>query len=91
MMPPGTSLPHRAHRSTLPPGPDASPTPTPHRHRHRADSAPKRHRTAPTPHRTTTGSIDLVRSSKAVVDIGGRYSRPDVFDFRVNDPPGDNG
>jgi hypothetical protein len=30
------------------------------------------------------GSLDLVRSVKAVVDIGGHYSRPDVFSFKVN-------
>ena len=39
---------------------------------------------------TATGSLDLVRSVKAVVDVGGHYSRPDVFDFRVNYPPDDN-
>ena len=38
---------------------------------------------------TATASLDLVRSVKAVVDIGGHYSRPDVFDFRVNYPPDD--
>ena len=30
------------------------------------------------------GSLDLVRSVKAVVDIGGHYSRPDVFSFKIN-------
>ncbi len=30
------------------------------------------------------GSLDLVRSVKAVIDIGGHYSRPDVFSFKVN-------
>lgn len=32
---------------------------------------------------TASGSLDLVRSVKSVVDIGGYYSRPDVFEFRV--------
>lgn len=31
-----------------------------------------------------TCSLDLVRSVKALVDIGGHYSRPDVFQFKVN-------
>ena len=30
------------------------------------------------------GSLNLVRSVKAVIDIGGHYSRPDVFQFGVN-------
>ena len=30
------------------------------------------------------GSLDLVRSVKAVVDIGGHYSRPDVFNLKIN-------
>lgn len=30
------------------------------------------------------GSLDLVRSVKAVVDIGGHYSRPDVFSLKIN-------
>lgn len=31
-----------------------------------------------------SASLDLVRSVKAVIDIGGHYSRPDVFQFTVN-------
>lgn len=30
------------------------------------------------------GSLELVRSVKAVVDIGGHYSRPDVFQLSIN-------
>ena len=30
------------------------------------------------------GSLDLVRSVKAVVDIAGHYSRPDVFNLSIN-------
>ena len=33
---------------------------------------------------TATGSLDLVQAVKAVIDIGGHYSRPDVFQFGVN-------
>jgi len=29
------------------------------------------------------GSFDLLRTVKAVIDIGGHYSRPDVFDFKI--------
>ena len=32
------------------------------------------------------GSLDLVRSVKAAVDIGGHYSRPDIFQFNVKCP-----
>ncbi len=32
---------------------------------------------------TAEGSLDLVRSVKAVIDIGGHYSRPDIFSFSV--------
>ncbi len=35
---------------------------------------------------TAPASLDLVRSVKAVVDIGGHYSRPDVFRLTVNQP-----
>jgi predicted amidohydrolase len=30
------------------------------------------------------GSLDVVRAAKAACDIAGHYSRPDVFEFRVN-------
>lgn len=30
------------------------------------------------------GSLDLVRSVKSVVDIAGHYSRPDVFNLKIN-------
>ncbi len=33
------------------------------------------------------GSLDIVRAAKAACDIAGHYSRPDVFDFRVNARP----
>ncbi|MEO1136476.1 MAG: carbon-nitrogen hydrolase family protein [Pseudomonadota bacterium] len=33
------------------------------------------------------GSLDIVRAAKAACDIAGHYSRPDVFDFRVNVSP----
>jgi hypothetical protein len=33
---------------------------------------------------TAPASLELVRSVKAVVDIGGHYSRPDVFHFTVS-------
>lgn len=33
------------------------------------------------------GSLDIVRAAKAACDIAGHYSRPDVFDFRVNMTP----
>ena len=38
---------------------------------------------------TASGSLDLVRSVKAVIDIGGHYSRPDIFQFKVNRDPTD--
>ncbi len=30
------------------------------------------------------GSLDIVRAAKAACDIAGHYSRPDIFDFRIN-------
>jgi nitrilase len=32
---------------------------------------------------TAPGTLDLVRAVKAANDIGGHYSRPDIFEFRV--------
>ena len=32
---------------------------------------------------TASASLDLVQSVKTVIDIGGHYSRPDVFEFNV--------
>ena len=37
------------------------------------------------------GSLDLVRSVKSVIDIGGHYSRPDIFQFGVNGQASDDG
>ncbi len=31
------------------------------------------------------GSLDIVRAAKAACDIAGHYSRPDIFELRVND------
>jgi nitrilase len=36
---------------------------------------------------TATGSPELLRSVKAAIDIGGHYSRPDVFRFAVVSDP----
>lgn len=33
------------------------------------------------------GSLDLLRSAKAVADVGGHYSRPDLFQLHVNRAP----
>jgi predicted amidohydrolase len=33
---------------------------------------------------TATISLDQVRSAKSMVDVTGHYSRPDVFEVRVN-------
>ncbi|MEZ5892819.1 MAG: carbon-nitrogen hydrolase family protein [Parvularculaceae bacterium] len=33
------------------------------------------------------GSLDIVRAAKAACDIAGHYSRPDVFELRVNASP----
>ena len=38
---------------------------------------------------TAPASLDLVRSVKSVIDIGGHYSRPDVFQFTVNQGAGE--
>lgn len=37
------------------------------------------------------GSLELIRSVKSVVDIAGHYSRPDVFDLRINRGTRDEG
>ncbi|MEO1243596.1 MAG: carbon-nitrogen hydrolase family protein [Pseudomonadota bacterium] len=33
------------------------------------------------------GSLDMVRAAKAACDIAGHYSRPDIFELRVNAEP----
>ncbi|UCH48242.1 MAG: hypothetical protein JSU95_19875 [Betaproteobacteria bacterium] len=38
---------------------------------------------------TAPASLELVRSVKSVIDIGGHYSRPDVFQFKVKNRSGD--
>ena len=33
---------------------------------------------------TASGSLDLVHAVKALIDIGGHYSRPDIFELKIN-------